>query len=83
MNTAMPVAPNSTGTSTRVMPTPLALSAVISFSAASRLNAYSVDTSTAIGSVMATVNGTESMKNSPMTPQPSPLPTRSPNRLAM
>ena len=66
------------------MPTPLALSAVISFSAARRLNAYSVRRpGSAIGSVMATVNGIDSMKNSPMTDQPSPLPTRSPNRLAM
>ena len=44
--------------------TPPALSAVISFSDARRLNAYSTATRTAIGSVIASVNGIESRKNS-------------------
>ena len=64
------------------MLTPLALKAVISFSDAKREKACSVATSTAIGNVMATVNGIESIMNSPMTVHGSPLPTRSPNRLA-
>ncbi len=64
------------------MLTPLALSAVISFSEARRENAYSTATSTAIGSVMATVKGIESRKNSRITRQSSPLPTRFPSCLA-
>src|SRR5829696_1691568 len=63
--------------------TPPAFSAVTSFSAASRENAYRTATSIAIGSVMATVKGIERRKNSPMVPQDRPRPTRSPNFLAM
>ena len=65
------------------MLTPLAFSAVISFSAASRLNAYSVATSTAIGSVSATVSGTDSTKNSAITSVGKPLPTSSPKCFPM
>ena len=72
-----------TGTMSRCSAIPLALNAVISFSDAIRLNACSVDTSTAIGSVIATVNGTESSMNSVMTSHGSPLPTSWPNCLAM
>ncbi len=71
-----------TGTMRRRALTPLALNAVISFSAARREKACSVATSTAIGSVIASVKGIESERNSAMTVQGSPLPTRSPNRLA-
>jgi hypothetical protein len=62
---------------------PPALSAVISFSDAIRLNACSTATSTAMGSVMATVNGIESSMNSVMTCHDSPRPTKSPNLRAM
>lgn len=65
------------------MLTPLALNAVISFSDAKRENACSVATSTAMGSVIASVNGTERSMNSAITDQGSPLPTSSPNRRAM
>ena len=54
---------------------PLALHAVISLSDARRLNAWSVATSTAIGSVIAIVNGSESAMNSAITVHGSPLPT--------
>ena len=63
--------------------TPPALSAVISFSDARRLNAYSTATSTDIGSVIASVNGIDSRKNSVIICHESPRPTRSPNRRAM
>ena len=56
--------------------TPLALKAVISCSAAMRPNAWSVATSTAMGSVMAIVNGSDSTKNCAMAVQGSPLPAR-------
>ena len=82
MNAVNPSAATSTGATRRCIDTPLALYAVISFSDASRLNACSVATRMAMGSVIATVNGTESAKNSAMTVQCSPFPTRSPNFLA-
>ena len=71
-----------TGTIRRRIDSPLALKAVISFSAAILLNACSVETSTAMGRVIATVNGTESSMNSAMTPGDSPLPTSWPSCLA-
>ena len=71
--------PTIAGATSRKGLTPLALSAVTSFSPARRLNAYSTATSTDIGTVSATVNGMESRKNSPITDQGSPLPTSSPN----
>ena len=72
-----------TGTISRCSAIPLALNAVISFSDAIRLKACSVETSTAIGSVMATVKGTESSMNSAITCHGSPLPTSWPNCFAM
>src|SRR5687768_11845296 len=75
--------PTSTGARTVRIPIPLAFIAVISFSAARRLKAYRTATSTAMGSVIATVNGTESIMNSAMTLASSPFPTSSPNFLAM
>ena len=83
MPIASRVAPASTGAMIRPIDTPLALSAVISLSDASRLKAYNTATSTAMGSVMATVNGMASRKNSAITDEGRPLPTRSPKRLAM
>ena len=59
--------------------TPLAFMAVISFSDARRLYAYSTATNTDMGTVSATVKGMESMKNSPMTGHGNPFPTSSPN----
>ena len=56
--------------------TPFALKAVISCSAAIRPKVYKVATSTAIGIVIATVNGSERTKNLPMADQGSPLPAR-------
>ena len=82
MATVKPAAASTTGTMSRRIDMPLALNATISFSDAMRLNACSVDTNTAIGSVIATVNGTDSSRNSAMTCQGSPLPTSSPRRLA-
>ena len=66
----------------RCIERPLALKAVISFSDAKRLKACSVETSTAIGSVIATVNGTESSKNSAITVHGRSFPTSSPRRFA-
>ncbi len=57
--------------------------AVISFSAASWLNVYSTATSTAIGSVIAMMNGSDSTNTSATTCHGNPLPTRSPMRLAI
>ena len=82
MKTVKPKAATSTGATRRCIDTPLALYAVISFSDASRLKACSVATRMAIGSVIATVNGIESAKNSTMARTGSPLPTKSPNFLA-
>ncbi len=56
--------------------------AVISLSPASRLNAYSTATSTAIGSVIARMNGMDRAKTSMIVYQGRPLPTRSPKRRA-
>ena len=75
----MTTPPISAGDTSRHGLTPLALSAVTSFSAASRLKAYSTATSTDIGTVSATVNGIDSRKNSPITDHGRPLPTNSPN----
>jgi hypothetical protein len=61
---------------------PLALSAVISLSAASALNANRTATSTAIGSVSASTCGSESVKTSAMTDAGSPFPARSSIRRA-
>ena len=66
----------STGAISDRTRTPLALNAVISCSAAMRPNAYSVATSTAMGRVMAMVNGSDSTKNFPIASQGSPLPAR-------
>ena len=71
--------PPIAGATSRHGLTPLAFSAVTSFSAARRLKAYSTATSTDIGSVSATVKGMDNRKNSPITDQGSPLPTNSPN----
>ena len=57
--------------------------AVISLSAPRWLNVYSTATSTAIGSVTATMNGTDSTKTSKMTTAGRPLPTRLANCLAI
>ena len=73
----------TTGAIMRGNAMPLALTAVISLSAANRLNACSVATSTAIGSVMAMVNGSDSTTNSKITSGGSPLPTSCGNCLAM
>ena len=53
--------------------------------AAGKVTAVKVKTGDRVsaGSVIATVKGNDRRKNSPMTFQPSPLPTRSPNRFAM
>ncbi len=83
MPTATTLAASRTGMSRRLTLTPLALSAVISLSAAIRLKAYSTATSTDIGIVIASVNGTDRPKNSAMTLAGSPLPTRLPNCLEM
>jgi len=58
------------------------LNAVISFSEARREKAWRVATSTAIGSVIARVKGTDRTRNSAMTFHGSPFPTRSPSRFA-
>ena len=50
--------------------------AVISLSPASRVNTCSTATSTAIGSVTATSNGSDSTKTSMITPVGSPFPSR-------
>ena len=72
-----------TGVSTLRRLTPLAFIAVISFSAASRLNAYSVATSTAIGSDKR--NGQRKRENEKLADHAprKPFPTSSPNRFAM
>ena len=57
--------------------------AVISLSAARWLKAYSTASSTAIGRVMATMNGMLSAKTSAMTVQGRPLPTSAPNFFAI
>jgi hypothetical protein len=57
--------------------------AVISLSAARWLKAYSTARSTAMGRVMATMNGRLSAKTSAMTLQGSPFPTSAPNFLAI
>ena len=62
---------------------PLARMAVISLSAARWLKAYSTARSTAIGSVMATMNGMLSPNTSAITVQGRPLPTSAPNFLAI
>ena len=72
-----------TGRTSRCMLTPLALNAVISFSAANREKVCSVETNTAIGIVIARVNGTDRSRNSTITVHGRPFPTSSPNRLAM
>ncbi len=78
MNSDKPAAATSVGMRRRRSETPLAFIAVISFSAASRLKAYSTATSTAMGNVMANVNGTDSPTNSPITLHGNPFPTRLP-----
>src|SRR5918993_461549 len=57
--------------------------AVTSLSAARWLKAYSTASSTAIGSVIATMNGMLSAKTSAMTVQGRPLPTSDPNFFAI
>src|SRR5213083_2639887 len=79
---ATPVAPASTGATTRATLTPPACSAVISLSPASRVNTCSTATSTAIGSVTATMNGSESRNTSAITPAGSPFPSRPESCLA-
>ncbi len=74
--TATHAAPPSTGAMTRPTLMPPACMAVISLSAASRVNTCSTATSTAIGSVTATMKGTDSTNTSMMTPVGSPLPSR-------
>ncbi len=61
---------------------PLALSAVISLSAASRLNANSVATSTLMGSVNARMWGSERTNTSAMTDHGSPFPASASSRRA-
>jgi hypothetical protein len=73
----------SSGRRIRHREMPPARRAVTSLSAASRVEAYSTATSTAIGSVMATMKGIERAKTSTITPHGRPLPARSPNRLAI
>ena len=70
--------PMIAGVTSRHGLTPLAFSAVTSFSDASRVYAYRTATRTDIGTVSATVKGMDSMKNCPMTFHGSPLPTSSP-----
>src|ERR1051325_1117223 len=63
----MPAAPASAGAIRRPTLTPPACSAVISLSAASRVNTCSTATSTAIGRVTATMNGTDRRNTSTIT----------------
>ncbi len=56
--------------------------AVISLSAARWLKAYSTASSTAIGRVIATMNGMLRANTSAITVQGRPLPTNAPNFLA-
>src|SRR5712691_9612629 len=79
---ATPVAPASTGAASRMTLTPPACSAVISLSPASRVNTCSTATKTAIGSVTATMNGSESTNTSMMTPVGNPFPSRPESCLA-
>ena len=79
---ARPIAAIMSGIDRRARFTPLALSAVISLSAASALKAKSTATSTAMGSVSASTWGSDSMKTSAITEPGSPLPARSSMRRA-
>src|SRR2546425_5467291 len=79
---ATPVAPASPGAASRMTLTPPACSAVISLSPASRVNTCSTATSTAIGSVTATMNGSDSRNTSAITPAGSPFPSRPESCLA-
>ena len=79
---ATSVAPPTTGRSSRPTLMPLAFIAVISLSAAKWLNVYSTATSTAIGSVIATMKGIESANTSNTMLHGNPLPTKLPNCFA-
>jgi hypothetical protein len=83
MKKATSVDATSAGSINMRVEMPPALSAVISFSDAMRLNANRTATSTDIGSVIATVKGIDSSMNSVITCHDSPRPTRSPNFRAM
>ena len=76
-------APPSTGATTRARLMPPAFIAVISLSAPRRVKVWSTATSTAIGSVIATMNGIDSTNTSKITLHGRPLPTRLPNCLAI
>src|SRR5215510_10311504 len=83
MNTARNAEATTAGRISARDEIPPALNAVISFSDARRLNAYNTATSTDIGTVIASVNGIDSRKNSVIVCQDSPFPTMSPKRRAM
>jgi hypothetical protein len=73
---AITPATRRTGATTRRRSTPLAFSAMISFSLAIVEKVYSTATSTDIGSVSATLAGRERRKNSPTSGRGRPFPAR-------